>query len=71
MQVQFYMDEHLVREIRAANLRINPSIPAETMDPEVLKTSVAASTTETPREQKQKVVDAVQKGVQDFQKKFE
>jgi len=71
MQVQFYMGDRLVREIRVASLRLNPSIPAETMDPEVLKASVAASAPETPREQKQKAVDAVQKGVQDFQKKFE
>lgn len=71
MQVQFYMDDNLVREIRVANLRLNPSIPAEIMDPEALKASVSASAPETPQELKQQAVEAVQKGVQDFQKKFE
>ncbi|BBO75108.1 hypothetical protein DSCW_25250 [Desulfosarcina widdelii] len=71
MQVQFYLDDRLVREIRVASLRLNPSIPAETMDPEALKASVAASAPETPGEQKQQAVEAVQKGVQDFRKKFE
>jgi hypothetical protein len=71
MQVQFYVEDKLVREIRVANLRLNPSIPAEIMDPEALKASVSASAPETPGEQKQQAVEAVQKGVQDFQKKFE
>jgi len=71
LQVLFYLDDRLVREIRVADLHLNPSIPMKTMDPEVLKASVAASAPETPREQKQQAVEAVQKGVQDFQKKFE
>ncbi|WP_319521280.1 hypothetical protein [uncultured Desulfosarcina sp.] len=71
MQVQFSMDNRLVREIRVASLRLNTSISVETMDPEVLKASVAANAPETPQEQKQKAVEAIQKGVQDFQKKFE
>ena len=70
MQVQFFRGDRLVREIRVVSLRLNPSIPSETMDPEALKASVAASTPETPHEQKQQAVEAVQKGVQDFQKKF-
>ena len=39
MQVQFSMDNRLVREIRVASLRLNTSISVETMDPEVLKAS--------------------------------
>lgn len=70
-QIQFYLDDNLVREIRVARLRLNPSIPSAIMDPEALKASVAAGAPETPEDQKQQAVEAVQQGFQDFQKKFE
>lgn len=70
-QVDFYINESLAREIRVTDLRINPSIPADMMDLEAMKTSVALKDTDTPEGQKQEAVDAVQRAVQDFQKKFE
>ena len=48
----------------------NPSIPAEMMDPEALKASIAVTNADSPQEQKQEAVEAVQQGVQDFKKKF-
>jgi len=71
LQVTFYQDDRLVREIRVADLHLNPSIPAEMMDPEALKASVAAHAADTPQTQNQQAVETVQKAVQDFQKKFE
>jgi lipopolysaccharide biosynthesis regulator YciM len=41
------------------------------MDPEALKASIAVTNVESSQEQKQEAVDAVQRVVQDFQKKFE
>ncbi len=70
-QVDFSINGRLAREIRVADLRLNPSIPADMMDLEALKASVALNDTDTPQEQKQDAVDAVQQAVQDFQKKFE
>ena len=70
-QVRFIVNGRLAREIRVADLRINPSIPSDLMDLEALKASVAAKTAETPQGQKQEAVEAVQQAVQDFQKKFE
>lgn len=70
-QVRFIVNGRLAREIRVADLRINPSIPSELMDLEALKTSVAANRADTPQGQKQEAVEAVQQAVQDFQKKFE
>jgi hypothetical protein len=71
MQVVFFTPSGLTREIRVADLRINPSIPQETMDLEALKASLAATQIRTPQEQKQEAVEEVQQSVQDFQKKFE
>ena len=70
-QVDFYINDRLTREIRVADLRLNPSIPADMMDLEALKASIALNDTDTPQGQKQDAVDAVQQAVQDFQKKFE
>ena len=70
-QVDFYINDHLAREIRVADLRINPSIPADMMDLETLKSSAALNDTDTPQGQKQEAVEAVQQAVKDFQKKFE
>ncbi len=70
-QVDFYINDRLTREIRVADLRLNPSIPADMMDLEALKASIALNDTDTPQAQKQDAVDAVQQAVQDFQKKFE
>jgi outer membrane lipoprotein-sorting protein len=70
-QVVFYMGGNLVREIRVVQIRANPSIPADLMDLEALKTSIAVTQTDTPQEQKQETVDAIRQGVQDFQKKFD
>lgn len=70
-QVDFTINGRLAREIRVAELRINPSIPADLMDLEALKASVARNDTDTPQAKKQEAVDAVQQAVQDFQKKFE
>ena len=69
--MDFSINGRLAREIRVADLRLNPSIPADMMDLEALKASVALNDTDTPQEQKQDAVDAVQQAVQDFQKKFE
>lgn len=71
LQVVFYTDGILAREIRVADLRLNPSIPSEMMDLEALKASVAAIDADTPQGQKQEAVEEVQQAVQDFQKKFE
>lgn len=71
LQVHFYVNGRLAREIRVADLRINPSIPSGLMDLEVLKASVTANNADTPQGQKQEVVEAVQQAVEDFQKKFE
>lgn len=70
-QVTFYTEDRLVREIRVFHLRNNPSMPADMMDPEALKASLAVSAAETPQGQKQEAVDAVQQAVQEFRKKFE
>lgn len=70
-QVDFTINGRLAREIRVAELRTNPSIPADLMDLEALKASVALHDTDTPQAQKQEAVNAVQQAVQDFQKKFE
>ena len=70
-QVDFTVNGRLAREIRVTDLRLNPSIPSELMDLEALKTSVALHNADTPQGQKQEAVEAVQKAVQDFQKKFE
>ncbi|MEE4112801.1 MAG: hypothetical protein V2I40_08295 [Desulfobacteraceae bacterium] len=70
-QVDFTINGRLAREIRVADLRINPSIPAALMDLEALKASAARNDADNPQTQKQEVVDAVQQAVQDFQKKFE
>jgi hypothetical protein len=70
-QVVFYINDRLAREIRVADLRLNPSIPSELMDLEALKASVALHNADTPQGQKQEAVEAVQQAVQDFQKKFE
>ena len=40
-QVVFVVDDHLTREIRVAALRLNPSLPADYLDMEALKASVA------------------------------
>ena len=71
MQVVFYLDDRLVREIRVADLRLNPSLPAEMMDPEVLKASILAQAADAPPSENQQAVDTVQQAVEDFQKKFE
>lgn len=70
-QVLFYANDRLAREIRVADLRVNPSIPSDMLDLEALKASVAASNAETPQGQKQEAVEEVQQVVQDFQKKFQ
>ena len=70
-QVVFFIGGNLVREIREVRMRVNPSIPADLMDLEALKTSIAMIQADSPQEQKQETVDAIQQGVQDFQKKFE
>lgn len=70
-QVLFFVNGRLAREIRVADLRINPTIPAELMDLEALKASAAAVDADTARGQKQEAVEAVQQAVEDFQKKFE
>jgi hypothetical protein len=71
LQVLFYKNGRLVREIRAVNLKINPSLPAKLMDPEALKASVAASLADTPEGQKEEAMESVQQAVEDFRKKFE
>ena len=71
IQVVFYINGRLAREIRVVDIHPNPSIPTDMMDPEALKASVAVTNPDSSREQKQEAVDAVQQGVQDFQKKFE
>ena len=71
LQVVFTINGRLAREIRVADLRLNPTIPSELMDLEALKASVALNNAGTPQGQKQEAVDAVQQAVQDFQKKFE
>ena len=71
LQVVFYINGRLAREIQVGDLRLNPSIPPELLDLEALKASVALHDADTPQGQKQKAVDAVQQAVQDFQKKFE
>ena len=70
-QVHFHVNGRLAREIRVADLRINPTIPAELMDLETLKASAAALDADTSQGQKQEAVEAVQQAVEDFQKKFE
>lgn len=70
-QVSFSLNDHLVREIRVVQIRVNPSLPAEMMDPEALMASVAAANGDSLPEQKQQAVDDVQQGVLEFQKKFE
>jgi hypothetical protein len=40
-QVVFVVDGHLTREIRVAALRLNPSLPADYLDMQALKASVA------------------------------
>ena len=70
-QVVFSINGRLAREIRVADLRLNPTIPSELMDVEALKASVALNHADTPQGQKQEAVDAVQQAVEDFQKKFE
>ena len=70
-QVDFSINGRLAREIRVTDLRLNPSIPADMMDLEALKASVALNNTDTPQGKKQDAVDEVQQAVQDFQKKFE
>ena len=71
LQVVFYQDERLVREIRVADLLLNPSLPEALMDPEALKAAVAAQAADTPRTENQQAVETVQQAVEDFQKKFE
>lgn len=70
-QVLFFTNGQLVREIRVADVRINPSIPAETMDLEALKASLVAIDAPTSQVQKQEAMDAVKQAVENFQKKFE
>jgi hypothetical protein len=70
-QVVFNINDRLAREIRVVEMHPHPSIPAEMMDPEALKTSIAVTNADSPQEQKQEAVEAVQQGVKDFQKKFE
>ncbi len=70
-QVDFTINGRLAREIRVADLRINPSIAADLMDLEALKAAAAQNDADTPQAQKQQAVDAVQQAVQDFRKKFE
>ena len=71
LQVDFTINGRLAREIRVADLRLNPSIPSALMDLEALKASVTLQEAGTSQGQKQEAVEAVQKAVQDFQKKFE
>jgi len=71
LQVIFSINGRLVREIRVADLRLNPTIPPMLMDVEALKASVALNHADTPQRQKQEAMDAVQQAVEDFQKKFE
>ncbi len=70
-QVVFYTDGRLAREIRVSDIRPNPSIPADLLDLEALRASVARRDAETPLGQKQEAVEEVKQAVQDFQKKFE
>lgn len=71
IRVAFFINGRLAREIRVVQIYPNPSIPAELMDPEALKASIVATDTDAFQEQKQDAVDAIQQGVQDFQKKFD
>lgn len=71
LEVLFYTNGRLAREIRVVDRRPNPSIPPTMMDLEVLKASVAHDNADTPQRQKQEAVKEVQRAVQDFQKKFE
>ena len=71
LQVAFYQDDRLVREIRVADLQLNPSLPVELMDPEALKASIAAHAADSPQTENQQAVETVQQAVEDFQKKFE
>ncbi|MFO7715390.1 hypothetical protein [Desulfosarcina sp.] len=70
-QVLFYLNGRLAREIRVTGLRLNPSIPADMMDLEALKASVAARDADAAHGHTQEAVEAVQQGVEDVQKKFE
>lgn len=70
-QVVFNINDRPAREIRVVEMHPNPSIAAEMMDPEALKASIAVTNADSPQEQKQEAVEAVQQGVKDFQKKFE
>ncbi len=70
-QVVFFHNGRLEMEIRTVRMRVNPAIPAQMMDPEALKASVAMTHADSLPEQKQEAVDAIRQGVQDFQKKFE
>ena len=71
LEVLFYTNGRLAREIRVVDRRPNPSIPPAMMDVEALKASVARFDADTPQGQKQKAVKEVQRAVQAFQKKFE
>lgn len=71
MQVVFYTDGRLAREIRVADLRSNPSIPSDLLDLEALKRSVSLQEALSPREQKTETVETLQQQLRDFQKKFE
>jgi hypothetical protein len=71
LHVVFTINGRLAREIRVADLRLNPTIPPVLMDLEALKASVALNNADTPEGQKQEAVDAVQEAVENFQKKFE
>jgi len=70
-QIVFFIGGNLAREIRVVQMRVNPSIPADLMDLEALSASVAATRADTVQDEKQETVEAIQQGVQDFQKKFD
>lgn len=59
-QIVFFLNGRLVREIRVANLRLNPSIPADVLDLEALKASAAL-----------KPGDPAAQGVENVQQKVE
>lgn len=70
-QVTFTIDDRLEREIRVADLQVNPSIPAEAMDLEAFAAGAAVRNAESPDVRKQEAVEAVQEVVEAFRKKFE
>jgi outer membrane lipoprotein-sorting protein len=71
MQMQFYEDGILLREIRVEGMKVNPTFPKELFDVARLRFKVAAQAQEADKEAVSEELNEVQETIDEFRKKYE